>query len=171
MGFVVVLLTARAGAYDLLADPLGWVLVLVGLRALPPGVEHQPALRALALAALVVSVLTWVPAVLDRVDDDSLRWAASLPQLGFVALLAHALMTAAGATGDRRSARWWSGVRTLVLVVAVLPVLVLGGHVSALRDLTGALTVIAPVVVIALLFAHGSRPWALDPDRQAAPAS
>ena len=157
MGFVVVLLTARAGGYDLLPDPLGWVLVLVGTRALPAQIEHRSTLRGLAVLALVVSAVTWVPAVVDHLDDDSLRWAAGLPQIAYVGLLAHALVAAAAGAGDRRASLWWSVVRTVAVVVAALPVLVFGGHLDGLRDVTGVITVAAPLLVIGLLLAHGDR--------------
>lgn len=169
MGFAVILLAARAGGWDLLPDPLGWVLVLLGTRALPEDVELQPVLRTLAFLALVVSAVTWVPAVVDRIDDESLRWAASLPQLAYVGLLAHVLSLAAAA--DRPASRWWSGVRTVVVVVTVLPVLVFGGGVTSLRDVAGVLTVAAPLLVIVLLVAHRDRPWAVGRAPVATPSA
>jgi len=64
MGLVIVLLSARVNGYDLLADPLGWVLVLIGLGSVP--VPQRGALRALATVSLVVSVVVWFPAVRRR---------------------------------------------------------------------------------------------------------
>ena len=44
-------LTARAGGVDLLPDPLGWLLVVLGLRHLPGGDDRPAAPRPAALGA------------------------------------------------------------------------------------------------------------------------
>jgi len=77
MGFVVLLLTAPLHGYDLLADPLGWLLVLGGVAHLPLDPATRSRLRALALLALVVSVVTWPGPVVHWLQrtDDSLPWA------------------------------------------------------------------------------------------------
>lgn len=48
MGLVIVVLVARFGGYDALPDPLGWLLVLWGVRRLP---DPALLLRLAALAA------------------------------------------------------------------------------------------------------------------------
>ena len=40
MGFVFIALYARWHGYDLYADPVGWVLVLLGVRRLPAGTPY-----------------------------------------------------------------------------------------------------------------------------------
>ncbi|HET6987607.1 MAG TPA: hypothetical protein VFI00_13370 [Kribbella sp.] len=76
MGLVIVLLTVPVHGYDVLADPFGWVLVLVGLASLP--VPVRDTLRRLAAVSLVVSVVVWVPAARHvlNVTDLALAWAA-----------------------------------------------------------------------------------------------
>ncbi len=59
MGLVIVLLTASVRGYDLLADPIGWLLVLVGLPTLP--VPQRGALQGLATLSLAVSAVAVVP--------------------------------------------------------------------------------------------------------------
>jgi hypothetical protein len=160
MGLVVVLLAAPVHGYDVLADPLGWVLALVGLTELP--LPQRPTLQRLATLALVVSVPVWVPAVRDRLNltDASLAWAASIPELLTVIVLAHCLARAAGEAGDPRARRWLQTARTLMLVVALLPPVVLGG---ALDSLVGAATLVGSLsllLVVVLLFRYAGRPWA-----------
>ena len=142
MGLVIVVLVARFHGYDALPDPVGWLLVLLGVRALPPAVPHRDNLLRLAGLAGAVSVVVWFPAVTDALydADASLAWAANLPEVLFGALLCHALAATAdeGAMGsagaDPKAARWLRLTRTGMLVVAVLPVLVFGARPDGLRD-------------------------------------
>jgi hypothetical protein len=168
MGVVVTWLTASVGGWDLLPDWAGWLLVLAGTHALPEQVEHRSWLRGLAVAALAVAAVVWVPAVRDLlpgdVGGDSLRWALSLPQVAYVGLLAHVLAGAARDSGDPRAATWWTVVRTVAVVLAVLPVLVFGGGIDALRPVAGAVTALAPLLVVVLLVVHRVRPWAQPDD-------
>ena len=161
MGLVVILLTAGVHGYDVLADPIGWLLVLVGLAQLP--VPPRGALQTLATVSLAVSVGVWFPGVRDalNVTDDSLAWAASIPELLTVIVLLHALAQAARLGGDPRSRRWLQTARTLTIVVLALPPVVLGG---GLDSLVGALAVagsLTLLLVIVLLFRYAARPWAL----------
>ena len=95
LGLVLVVLDASVGdpGLDLVPDPLGWVLVLLGVRRLPARVGHQPLLRAVAAVAGLVSLALWLPPLAGqvRVLDESLRWVLDLPTPGFVLLLALAL--------------------------------------------------------------------------------
>src|ERR1700754_4329079 len=112
MGFVIIALSVRVnGEYDVIADPIGWLLVLQGLGQLPAGLPHRPALRSLGLVALVMSVVLWFPALANGLEDtdESLLWAATLPQLAFVALLCRALAVLA----DDAAARWLRTASTL----------------------------------------------------------
>ena len=89
LGLVIVVLVARFGGYDALPDPIGWLVVLWGVRRLP-----DPALLlTLAGAALVVACAVWLPTTQDVLDrgDTSLRWAINLPQVIFCVALCHQL--------------------------------------------------------------------------------
>jgi hypothetical protein len=170
MGLVVVLLTAPVHGYDVLADPLGWLLVLAGLSrltALPDA--RRGTLRRLATAALLVSVVVWVPAARDglSVTDASLAWAASIPELLTVIVLAHVLAQAARDAGDPGARRWLQTSRTLMIVVALVPPVVLGGD---LDSLVGAATLVGSLsllLLVVLLFRYAGRPWAADAPRPA----
>ena len=160
MGLVIIGLTARMRGYDVLADPAGWLLVLVGLRGLK---EVGGLVLVTTLVATAMSVVLWFPASQSFLDeqDPSLRWAANLPQLGFVALLCHGLARRAARAGDGRAARWLGTALLLAIVVAVLPVLVFGGDLAGLEELSYVAAGIALLLVIWLLFAYGRRPWAM----------
>lgn len=170
MGLVVVALEARVGGYDLLADPLGWLLVLYGVRRLPQ-LPWSSTVRFLVGLALVVSVLLWFPAVPEALADTdaSLEWAASLPQILAVGAISAALARLAQEAGDRRAWAWLRTALTLLVLTAVVPVVVLSVQSSAVGAmlLLGLVTV---VLVIVLLFGYASRPWAAAPvDQTTAP--
>ncbi len=164
MGFVIIALYARVGDVDLLADPLGWVLVLVGACRLPASVSTRPLLYVGALA-LVVSVPITVPAVLDALarEDASLSWAADLPSFAFTALLLHQLGLAATTARDRGAATVLRLLVTATLVVAALPVLVFGAGWAALGEPAGAAAELLRLVVIVTLFVYARRAWAEPP--------
>ncbi|MDN4161140.1 hypothetical protein [Nocardioides abyssi] len=170
MGLLVVGLTASFGEYDALPDPLGWVLVLVGLLRLPTGTARRPVLVALAALAGVVAVPLWVPSVAEALEDvdASVAWALTLPQLVCMGLLCHVLAIRATGAGDLAGARRLRLAVTLVVVVAALPVLVLGAGVESLATPAAVLAVATLVLVVWQLFTLSGRAWATDeppPDR------
>lgn len=172
MGLVVVVLSARFGGYDALADPLGWLLVLLGLHGLPVAVPHRTTLARLALLAGAVSAVLWFPAVTEDLydTDASLGWAANLPQLAFTAVLCHALAAAAGAAGDDRAARRLRLLRTAVVVVGLLPVLVFGAGLSGLETTAYLAAGLVALGLIWVLFAVSGRDWARPETAGPAPA-
>jgi hypothetical protein len=168
MGLVVVALAARAAGVDLLPDPLGWALVLHGvgrLRDLP----GRTSVTAVVAGALGASAALWVPGVDGWLadQDDSLLWAASLPQVAAVAVLTAALGMAAGDAGDRGAARWLRWARTLTIVAGVLPVLVLATATASVGVML-LVGLVALVLAIVLTFRYSGRPWAAP--RPTAPA-
>lgn len=165
MGCIFLVLVARFGGYDAYADPVGWLLVLNGLRGLPDEIPHRGALWYVGGLATVISVPLWVPSVIESLEggDPAVAWAVNLPQFGFLALLCHALAQAATADGDLRSSRWLQTSLVGIVLVIGLPVLVFGGGVTALETTAGVSVVIVPVVLIVLLFSYAGRPWAHSP--------
>lgn len=161
MGLVIVALSARFGGYDALADPVGWVLVLLGLRRMPglPRLRHLFVLVALALA---VSCVVWWPATSVWLDGQhpSLRWALTLPQLGVQLLLAHALASAARTAGDDAAARWLRLVLAAVVVLGLLPVLVFANGSDRLEAWSYVAAAFVAIWVVWLLFSYAARPWA-----------
>lgn len=163
MGLVVIVLSARFGGYDALPDPVGWLLVLLGIRALPSGLAHRGYLLGLAGLAGVVAVVLWFPSVTDALydADASLAWAANLPQVLFSALLCHVLAGRA-ATHDPKAARWLGLTRTALIVVGLLPVLVFGAGLSSFELTSYLLAGLVALLLIWLLFAYASRTWVMD---------
>lgn len=168
MGLVVVALRAGFGGYDALPDPLGWLLVLHGVRRLPEDLVRRHALLLLAVLALLVSVPLWLPEVADRLYDlhPSLGWAANLPQLGFVAVLTDALARRAFAHRDRKASGWLRTALVLVAVSALLPVLVFGGGLASLEVASYVLATLTLLMVIWLLFSYAGRPWSTGSESQ-----
>lgn len=162
MGLLIVALRAPFGGYDALADPVGWGLVLVGLRRLPGDLWQRGLLTGLAVAAALVSLPLWVPDVVAGLEHthDSLLWAVNLPQLGFTAVLARGLGLRARVADVGSSARWLQLAWLGFVVAAVLPVLVFGAGVGSLEvaSYVGGAAVL--LVFIWLLFAYSARPWA-----------
>lgn len=169
MGLVIVALAVRVnGPYDVIADPVGWLLVLQGLGRLPPALPHRPALQTLGFLALVMSVVLWFPSLAEGLarEDVSLLWAANLPQLAFVALLCRAL--ASIATGP--AVGWLTTACALTVAAAAVVTVVLATDGSSLE---GALALAGSgslLLVIVLLFRYASRPWALAPVDQTSAA-
>jgi hypothetical protein len=162
MGLVIVVLTARFHGYDALPDPLGWLLVLAGVVALPEALAQRGTLLTLAGLAGAVSVALWFPAVTDGLydADPSLGWAANLPQIGFTAVLCHTLASLATEAADHRAARWLRLTRTFVIAVGLLPILVFGANMESLEVTSYLLAGASVVLLIWLLFSYASRPWA-----------
>lgn len=166
MGLVVVAISARFGGYDALADPLGWVLVLLGLRGLT-GLPERRTLLALAGLALAVSCVVWWPATQSWLDgeDPALRWALTLPQLGVEGLTCLALARRAAGQGASPATRWLRLVTGAVVLVAVLPVLAFAAGSTAVEVWSYVAATLVLVWVIWLLFAYAARPWAGDTPR------
>ena len=162
MGLVIIALAARVHGYDVLPDPVGWLLVLLGARRLPRDLAWGGTVRGLAALAAVLSVLLWFPGVVNALEDtdESLLWAATLPQLAFVATLTTGLARAAKEHEDRTAASWLRTASTLTVVAALVPIAVYGAGQRALLVPTLVLATFVLVLVIWLLFSYASRPWA-----------
>ncbi|GAB6984494.1 hypothetical protein [Nocardioides pyridinolyticus] len=168
MGLVIVALSAQARGVDLLADPVGWLLVLLGVHRFG---RLPSAVTWLALVALVVSGFLWWPGAADALADrdPALVWAASVPELATMAALCAGLARVAGPAGDRRARAWLGTAAVLAVVTALapLPVLAVERDIESVL-LLGLVTVVA---VIVLLFRYSSRPWAVvESDRTTAAA-
>lgn len=168
MGLVVVVLSAPVpphpdpawARYDLLADPVGWLLMIGGTWSLA---RLSPAFRGVRLAALVagaVSLPMWFPQLRHHLDAPAL-WALSLPQIAACLLLVRAI-------GDRAAERRPPEVRVQqragvlawgLVVIALLPVVVIGGKVQALEGPTAALALLVNLALIWTLFSYHRRRW------------
>lgn len=144
--------------YDLLADPVGWALVLWGVVALVRAEPGFALARVAAAVAGLVSLPLWLPQLRHLLDAPT-EWAASLPQLAFCLVLARLVARAAGEHGDPRVARRFTVLAYGVGVVALLPVVVLGGDVPALAPAAALLALVVDVALVWSLFAVHRRTW------------
>jgi hypothetical protein len=159
MGFVLVLVDASFAGYDGLPDPVGWGLVIAGVLALRPQLRGAGTLLGLAVLAALVSLATYPPAVGQHLSP-TLGWLLSLPQLAFCILACSEL----AAHSDELRGRF-TALRWVFVVVALAPVVVLGGHVSALVVPTAVIAVLAGLYFVYLLFrVNGAT--SLSPDRR-----
>lgn len=160
LGLLIVFLDARMEDWDLVADPVGWLLVLVGLA--PVG-ERLPGARGAAAVSLAASVLAWPPSSFVH-DDESVEWLFSLPELVFGVLLAGALAR----VGPPRLSGRFRLVRTVYVVAAVLPVLIFGAGWEWLVLPAVLLVVATHVMFMVWLWAAGA-PATAEPDGDAQP--
>ncbi len=144
MGLLIVILDVPPTGWDWVADPLGWVLVLLGLSAVRDGVPNHRGLSVTAWVCLVVSVIIYPPGSVATLDD-SLGWVFSVPTVVWCFLMCDALHDVAD--GGRRAALLW--LRNLFAAVAVLPLLV---YLAALDWLTVPTAVLAVGTNVALLY-------------------
>jgi hypothetical protein len=168
MGFVIVVGSAFFPAdpspswqqYDALPDPLGWVLVVLGTFALARANATFERTRWLALLAGLVSVPMWFPQ-LHRHLDPSGEWFASLPQIAFCLVLAReiGLQGAEQSPPDGYVAQRFGLLVAGFAVVAVLPVVALGGDVGALVPATLVVSALVNVVFVYHLFRVHRREW------------
>ena len=168
MGMVIVVLFAYVPAhpspdwqrYDVLADPLGWVLVLLGIRSLARFDEAFTTSQWVALLAGAVSIPMWFPQLSHRLDDSG-QWFASLPQIVFCLLLAREI----GVKGawqtppDRYVERRFGLLVWGFGLVAVLPVLTLGGGIDQLEAPTQLVSLLVNVAFVYQLFRVHRRQW------------
>ena len=171
MGLVIVVLSARFQGYDALPDPVGWLLVLVGVTALPAELPHRAHLLAFAGLAGAVAVVVWFPGVTDRLysgdteSTASLGWVVNLPQVAFSALLCHDLAGRAAAAGDGSAARWLGLTRSALILVGLMPVLVFGAGLAAFEVTSYVAAAVVALVLIWQLFTYSSRAWTGLPSR------
>lgn len=146
MGLVVVLVHAPFGGYDAVADPAGWLLVLLGLIRLRPRLAGAGVLVGVALLSLAVSTATYLPQVREQLTDSG-GWALSLPQLAFGYLLCTALAPHAGPFSRRLLTLRW-----LFVALGLAPVVVLGGGLTGLTGWLAAAGVLTTGYLVYLLF-------------------
>lgn len=146
--------------YDALPDPLGWLLVLYGVFALVRADKVFDSTRWLALVAAAVSVPMWLPQVNHQLDASG-GWFASLPQVAFCLVLAREI----GMLGARQEPTDGFVVKRFGLLVwgfalvAVLPVVTIGGGVEPLETPTALLATLVTVAFIYYLFRVHRREW------------
>jgi hypothetical protein len=175
MGLVIVLVPANFphdphpawAFYDALPDPLGWLLVLSGVRWLGRHLDLDVA-TWLAWVALAVSVPLWFPQVnhllVPEYNDSievSFQWFLSLPQTVFSLALARTIGRRAELVQPRdRFVAGRFGVLTWAFgALVVLPAVAYGGAVGPLEDPTLIGIGLVNVVFVYYLFRVHRRTW------------
>lgn len=175
MGLVIVLVPANFphdphpawAFYDALPDPLGWLLVLSGVRGLRRHLDLDVA-TWLAWVALAVSVPLWFPQVnhllVPEYNDSievSFQWFLSLPQTVFSLALARTIGRRAELEQPRdRFVAGRFGVLTWAFgALVVLPAVAYGGAVGPLEDPTLIGIGLVNVVFVYYLFRVHRRTW------------
>lgn len=161
-GFLFVAVKVTFGRYDVLADPIGWLLVLFGLRRMARAVD-LPATMALAylgILSLLCSGPLWWPSTASALDrgDPSVLWSVGLGELLFTAVLCHGLATLAQGAKDGRAVLWFRSCEAGLLIGAVAPVLYFGAGLDWLKGV-GNLGQILQLVVLVLCFVYSGKEW------------
>lgn len=161
---------APVGTFDPLPDPLGWVLVLVGLHGLAPALDprRRGPLRLVALLALAFSIAIVVPAVARWLESDpSLGWFADVPRFGFFALLCHELSQSALRARSTVGASAFSITGLVLLFVLAAPPLAFGAGWTGAGTTGEALAQAVQIALVLLCFVFAGRRWAGAPDPEA----
>jgi hypothetical protein len=151
MGLVIVVVQARFGGWDALADPLGWLLVIAGVRATRGHLRHQGTAFMLALLALLVAVVTYPPSVTDGMDPAEV-WLLNLPQVAFESVLAFDIAEVLPAD------RWFRPLGWVLVVLGIAPAIVVGSDSDVLAGLTLLAWYVGQLVLLWRLFEVGRRP-------------
>jgi hypothetical protein len=162
MGLIIVFVDVGSGGWDWVTDPVGWVLVLLGLAPVKERLPAYPGVVISAWVCLVVSVLTLPPDSVDMIDP-TLGWLFSLPTLAFCFLLCDSLadVTDGGLAVRLRLLRF------VFILLAVLPGLVYLGGLEWLTIPAAVVAVVANVTLVLSSWSAGDEDeeeWKL-PDR------
>ncbi|GAA3682104.1 hypothetical protein GCM10022237_46090 [Nocardioides ginsengisoli] len=157
---------AKPGTFDPLPDPVGWLLVLVGLHALGKALDARrlPALRFLGMVALGFSIALVVPAVARWLETDpSLGWAADVPRFAFFALLCHELGQSAFRARQSAGASAFSLGALGLLFVLAAPPLAFGAGWTAIGPAGEVAAQVVQIALVVLCFVFAGRDWAGAP--------
>jgi hypothetical protein len=135
------------GDPDWVADPVGWLLVLVGIAAAKEQLSDYGYLLVTAWVCLALSVVIWPPDSVPTLDE-TLGWMFSLPTLAFCYMLADSLTDA---TVPDLATRF-RVISWLYALVTVLPLFALLLDWEWLETPAQVLVILAHVVLVLSLF-------------------
>lgn len=146
--------------YDGLADPLGWILVIAGIRGLSAVATGFDGARWAAWVAGAVSLPLWVPEFSHRLSDSG-AWALSMPQTVFCLLLAKGVAEGAAThePGDRYLPTRFGILMWSFALLVLLPPVAIGGDVHQLDDVTVGAAFVVNVAFIYYVFRVHRRTW------------
>ena len=189
MGLVIVLVPAYFPrhphpvwrVYDAVPDPVGWVLVVVGVWALArSSALDLDVTKWLAVLALVVSVPLWLPQVNHLLvpaynprSQVSFQWFVGLPQTLFSLFLVRTIGRAAIDEDPRDTfvAGRFGVLMWGLVALLVLPVVAYGGGVASLEGPTLLLIGLVNLAVVYYLFRVHRRLWLGGPGPLEVPAA
>ena len=157
---------ADPGVFDPLPDPLGWVLVLIGLYGLGHSLDERslPVLRVLGVLALGMSIALVVPDVARWIaEDPSLGWFADVPRFAFFAVLCHQLSRSALKAQHTAGASTFSMSATILIFVLAAPPLAFGAGWDGIGPAGEVAAQVVQVALVILCFVFAGRGWAGAP--------
>lgn len=167
-GVVLVALELRAGEWDLLPGPVGWLLTLLAVHLLGrrAALQRRGLLVVLAVATIGAATLTWVPAGAAWVEDaeEAVRWAVGLPAMLYCGTVCLELSRLARADSYRTptTVLQWTAIGFFVSGVA--PVLVIGGGQDWLETPAVAVNALAQLSLFVCCLVYAGRAWAGAPE-------
>jgi len=154
---------ADPGTFDPLPDPLGWVLVLIGLHGLGHSLDERslPVLRVLGVLALGMSIALVIPDVARWfADDPSLGWFADVPRFAFFAVLCHQLSQSALKAKHTAGMTAFSICATVLIFVLVAPPLAFGAGWDGIGPAGEIAAQVVQIALVILCFVFAGREWA-----------
>lgn len=159
MGLVIVFLDVPPDGFDWVADPFGWLLVILGLAALKGAVPNHVGLTITAWVCLAFSIVSW-PEGSPATLTPTIGWLFSIPTLAWCFLIADAV---ADATGGRLRLVMLT-LRNAFAVVTPLPGLVYLAGLDWLSVPAEVLILAANVLLVVALWAASSQPGLAEED-------
>lgn len=159
MGLVIVFLDVPPDGFDWVADPFGWLLVLLGLAPLKGVVPNHVGLTVTAWVCLAFSIVSW-PEGSPATLTPALGWLFSIPTLAWCFLVSDAVADAT----EGRLRLVLLALRNAFLVVAPLPGLVYLAGLEWLSVPAEVLILLANVMLLFTLWAASSRPGLAEED-------
>lgn len=149
MGLLMVILDVRVGQWDLIPDPVGWGLVLLGLTRMRGPVPRGTMLVLAAVAGLI-SFVSVDGGVLEELDP-SMGWLISLVELAFDITLASVVAEVLAASRPDLARRLRT-LRWFFAAAAIAPVIIFGAGAGVLLVPVAILVIATYVYYIYLLF-------------------
>jgi hypothetical protein len=159
VGLVIVFLDVPPDGFDWVADPFGWLLVVLGLAPLKGAVPNHVGLTVTAWICLAFSIVSW-PEGSPATLSPAIGWLFSIPTLAWCFLVCDAV---ADATEGRLRLVMLT-LRNLFLVVAPLPGLVYLAGAEWLSVPAEVLILGANLLLLVALWVASSRPGLAEED-------
>jgi len=152
MGLLVIIVTASFGGWDGLPNPLGWVLVLLGVRAARSSLPSSTALAVLGLMALLISAISYPPDVTADLDP-SAAWLLDLPQVAFEVVLCSAVGSVLAPKGRVFRLLMW-----VLVLVGVGPAIAIGTDDPGIADAVDGAFALSQIALVWMLFSVSGDP-------------